>query len=125
MIQHIRLRRVLEGDFRWNEASLYREFTKKEQALAASFKEDDAVCFVSKTGTQILFVYRVREVEGREVLTSVRLRLPSGTWNPLLLQNYAAEVGLHLVGHKFFEEHFREAQRRREQGEAGAASKAA
>lgn len=68
-----------------------------------------AVCFVSKTGNQIEFVYNAVDIDGdgsRIALLSAKCRLTRGGWNPLMLQNYAESVGLHLENIRSFERYF-------------------
>lgn len=110
----VRLRRVEHGDFRTSEQTMFN-------ALPAAVRNDlrgfDAVAFVSATGNQIVFVYGFTNVgmtkptglhKARRygIVTSVRIRLTGSTWNPLMLQNYAADCGLELIGLKRFEEHY-------------------
>lgn len=105
----VHLRRIAVSDFRTSEATMFAALPAN---VRETLKGSDAVCFVSRSGNQIVFVYRqvvcgITRGGGRQMLTaSVRLRLSHGTWNPLLLQNYANSVGLKLVGLPRFEEHF-------------------
>jgi hypothetical protein len=113
-----RLRFVGSADFRKNEVTMYRE-AEQEGALPAGLKAGDVVAFVSTSRDQIVFVsppYQHLE-NGREVrlYASRRLRISSGRWNPLMLQNYADEVGLQLLGLKRFEEHYETMRRARTQ----------
>lgn len=72
----------------------------------------DVVLLVSKTESQVMFVYQPTEIELRpgrksEVLRSIRLRLRGkGAWNPYMIANYAEEVGIKLEGIKTFQEHY-------------------
>ena len=102
------------ADFRRNDVTLYNRVPK---AIRDTMKGNDAVCFVSSMGNQVLFVYkrikvgivlnhRTGKTRARELGSSFRLRLNAGTFNPEMLQNYADEVGLELVGIKRFEERY-------------------
>jgi hypothetical protein len=95
----VRLRRIEEASFNCSEKTLFMNLTNK---VRNDLKGNDAVCFVSKGGNQMLFVWR----QAGEILASVRLRLLHGTWDPLMLQNYANEVGLELEGLPRFEIYF-------------------
>jgi len=73
-------------------------------------KKGEAFLFLARGGNQVVFVFRDPTIEfegqrvARRVIDSRRLRLDGGTWNPYMLQNYANEIGLHLVGIKRFEQ---------------------
>lgn len=74
----------------------------------ARLKSDDVVLLVSKTGNQLAFIHGFDAFEKKTVLRSTRLRISGGaTWNPLMLVNYAREVGLPITGIKAFEDHVR------------------
>ncbi len=109
----VRLRRVARGDFRTSEHTMLMSLQPHERKL----RGNDCVCFISGTGNQVVFVYAMKsagetratskyEARPIEIVTSVRLRLTAGSWNPLMLQNYAADAGLELEGLKRFEEHY-------------------
>jgi hypothetical protein len=72
--------------------------------------QGDVIAFLSGSRDQLVFVSPPYEhlTNGRTVklYASRRLRISSGSWNPLMLENYAQEVGLSLVGLKTFEEHY-------------------
>lgn len=111
----VRLRRVAQADFRKNEKTMFESLPAK---VRKSLKLNDAVCFISGTGNQIVFVYGFTEVGTTKpsnpiykprrygIVTSVRLRLTGSNWNPLMLQNYAESCGIELIGIKRFEEHY-------------------
>jgi hypothetical protein len=111
----LRLKGVITCSFGRSEASnlrLYRDSAK----YPGDLRKGEAFLFISKGGNQVLFVFRPVELEvssrhrkgdgskTREVIDSRRLRLDGGTWHPYMLQNYANEVGIHLVGFRRFEE---------------------
>ncbi len=60
-----------------------------------------------------MFVHGFKQIEGKQlgirrtVIFSQKLRMLDGSWNPYMLGNYATQVGLELVGIKFFQDHFR------------------
>lgn len=101
----MRLRRVERVSFCRSEAT---NFCAVPEAVRAKLGPDDVVCFVSMTGQQLIFVYGFHKTGGKPVLRSARLRLSSGTWNPLMLANYAREVGLTLDGLQRFEQLYKE-----------------
>lgn len=89
--------------------SEHTNFITVRRALKLSLKKNEVVCLVSKSGNQLCFVYGIEQSVGMPpVLRSVRLRLTTGArWNPMMLANYARNVGLTLDGVKFFEEYYR------------------
>ena len=105
----MRLRLIKHISFARSEDT---NFEAVKSSLRGKLDRNDVVLFVSLTQNQIMFVYNPTNVEIRpgatkEVLRSVRFRLRGrGTWNPLMLANYAAECGLKLDGIKRFEEHY-------------------
>jgi len=103
----MRLKYIERADFRKSELTNF--FALKRRSL----KPGEVACLVSSTGLQIVFVYAPGHVHGgpedpdREVLRSEKLRLTSGgRWNPMMLGNYAQQVGLDLEGIKLFEVHY-------------------
>ncbi len=77
-----------------------------DEKSAAKLKADDVVLLVSKTGNQLAFIHGFDQFEKKAVLRSTRLRISGGVpWNPLMLVNYAREVGLSITGIKAFEDH--------------------
>ena len=111
----VRLKAVVACSFQRSEATNLALF-QQEDFYPGDLRTGEAFLLVSKMNNQVVFVMRnPREVEaGKKVLDTRRLRLDRGTWNPHMLQNYANEVGLHLVGFKRFEQiydEWREAKR--------------
>ena len=104
----MRLKRVEVTDFRVNERTMLEAVMAKPDA--PQLGADDCVCFISRLGTQLVFVGRPEQIElgtrKRTIISSRRLRLDGGQWNPLMLSNYAEAVGLKLDGLKKFEDHF-------------------
>lgn len=104
----LRLKLVADVNFQHNEADNFNEVIKKHKV--DQLGPNEVVCLKSLGGAQIVFMYRPREVDltsGRGtamIYRSVRLRLTRSTWNPMMLQNYANEVGLVLEGLRRFED---------------------
>lgn len=107
----LRLRFIMQVSFGKSERTNFIEFKRKNPAVAKMLGPQDVVAFVSKSGDQIRFVYGFDELyhEGKkfEVLVSANYRISGGQWNPLMLANYAAEMGLDLRGIKRFEDYYR------------------
>lgn len=109
----LRLKFIAEADFRKSEATIWQE--KAAAGELPPLRPGEVVCFISTNRRQIVFVQAPREWHTAssldcQVFASRRLRLTRGGWNPLMLKNYAEEVGLVLDGLRRFEEHFRESQ---------------
>ena len=108
----LRLKGIVTCSFGRSEATnlkLYRE----SGHYPGDLKEGEAFLFLSKGGNQIIFMFKSIEVEvehgsggpaTRGVIDSRRLRLDGGTWHPYMLQNYANEAGIYLIGIKRFEQ---------------------
>lgn len=110
----MRLREIVTASFCFSEATNYSRY------VTYKLGPGDVVCLVSMTGNQLAFVYRPIDVLSKdhgwnqEVLRSVRLRLSRGTWNPLMLTEYARRVGLKLDGLKRFAEFYNNGSAERE-----------
>jgi len=101
---NIKLKAVkFDTDFRKNEWTNYKSF-KKSKYMAGGLNKNEAILFVSKSRNQLIWILNVTEDDERPVVDSRRWRILSGTWDPLMLQNYAEEVGIHLVGIRRFED---------------------
>lgn len=103
---------VATVDFRFGIPHHYDEL-KKQRALRLG--DSEVILLISQTKLQCAFVFKetafdtgrpgVGEVKG---VTSLRVQLSRHTpFNPLMLQNYAAELGLEIDGLKRFEDHLR------------------
>lgn len=107
----MRLRAIETVSFRNSERTNYDKWAKAGGTLASG----DVVLFVSLGGEQLVFVSKPVQINmtahggvgTREVLFSQRLRVAGGTWNPLMLANYAEQVGLQLDGLPRFEAYYR------------------
>jgi hypothetical protein len=106
----MRLKLVATVDFRQNEATNFDALMKEHQMRLTS---DEVVCMLSTNKRQIVFVYRPKEIavsrygnrDGTATAYhSEKLRLSRSTWEPLMLQNYAQEVGITLDGIRRFED---------------------
>jgi len=97
-----------DTDFRKNEWSNYKEF-KKSKRLRGELKANEAILFVSKRRDQLIWILNVGITgidigKPKEFIDSRRWRILGGTWDPLMLQNYAEEAGIHLAGIRRFED---------------------
>ena len=82
------------------------EFGKSDSS--ARLRGDDVVLLVSQTGNQLVFLHGFDVFQDKKVLRSTRLRISGGTrWNPLMLVDYAKEVGIALTGLRAYEDHVR------------------
>jgi hypothetical protein len=106
----MRLRLVETVDFRCSEAG---NFIGVQKRYKLQLGPDDVVCLVASNRRQVVFMYRTREMDMSKfgsrkgtavVFHSERLRLSRSTWEPMMLQNYANEVGIKLDGLRRFEE---------------------
>lgn len=105
----IRLKGIVQDvDFRYNELSIYEKF-RKSKSFVADPRVGEAILFVSKNGNQLLWVLGYDEdvmvqKTSRRRIETLRLRVSGGYWNPLMLADYAENVGIQLEGLKKFEE---------------------
>ena len=110
MIQ-VRLKEIYETSFARSEMTNYRLWRKETtRSLAAG----EALCIVSKTGNQMVFVWKPKLItyggSNAEAFLSVRIRLDSTKWwDGRMLRNYANQVGLELVGLKRYEQYYAKA----------------
>jgi hypothetical protein len=115
-MQTIKLKAVkFDVDFRFNDLSNYDAFRKSRQ-FPGELHSNEAYLFISRSGNQLLWVLNVLQIEttrpnrsgryDRRVIDTRRWRIEGGQWNPALLQNYANEVGLDLVGFRRYEESY-------------------
>lgn len=117
----MRLRFVQTCSFVRNELTNFMEVLAKHPEFSrdgiAKLKRDDVVLLISKMGNQLVFLHGFDFIErsGKKqhtVLRSLKLRLSGrGTWDPLMLSEYAKDVGIKLDGIKAFEDHVRKEQR--------------
>ncbi len=107
----IRLKYIMQDvDFRRNELTIY-EAHRRSRDFPGDPKLGEAGLYISKAGTQLLWVLHY-EAEAqifntsRRRIESLKMRISGGHWNPLLLANYASDVGIELEGIRRFEEAF-------------------
>lgn len=109
MAIRVTLKEIYECHFGRSEMTNYREWQKETgRTLAAG----EAVCLVSITGNQMVFVWKPITIsvgkKRSQVFLSIRVRLDKDHWwEPRMLANYASQVGLDLVGLKRYEEYYR------------------
>jgi hypothetical protein len=119
----VHLKRVWTAAFTKSAHRQLEEFCTAEKGntgLVADLKAGEAIMFLAKGRNQVRFVYRPLEAERQKLLGSadgwepthiyvsyvwVQVRL-NGAFNPLMLANIAKQVGIRLVGIKYFEEHY-------------------
>lgn len=106
----IRLRAIRYGcDFRKSEVTLHREFLKDSRFRDVKLGHGEALLFVSACENQLLWFFgRTDLKDKRLVIDSRRMRLVGGgTWSPVMLGDYARQVGFELVGIRLFHDAFR------------------
>ena len=115
-MQSIKLRAVrFDVDFRLRDLRSYDEF-RNSNKFPGELRRNEAYLFVSRSGDQLLWVLNVSQVEvsrpnrlgqyQRRIIDTRRWRIEGGTWNPMMLQNYANEVDLDLVGFRRYEDQY-------------------
>lgn len=103
MRAEVKLHYVTEASFSKSEATRFKELPVE---IRSRLRGNGAVAFISKTGNQIEFVYGAENIDGRTAIMSAKCRLDRGAWNPLMLQDYAERVGLHLENLRRFKEFY-------------------
>ena len=114
-LKRLRLRAVVECSFCRSEATNLDLF-RPSPNYPGDLQGVEAFLFVSKTGNQVVFIFRevaFDHMHPNRIVDSRRLRMTTGEWNPLMLQNYANAVGLNLQGLRRFEEIFDDMQERK------------
>lgn len=107
----LKLRYVTTANFNASEEAIFRAVLLKRPELKNTLAINEVVCVRSKRGDQVMFIYGWMPIDGTNgehlyALRSERLRLDKRrTWNPLMLANYAHQVGIKLEGIKTFEQH--------------------
>ena len=112
-MQRVKLKAIKFGvDFRKNELTNYREFQKSKK-FPGTLGKDEVFLFVSKSGNQLVFIIHTGEIETgtgliRNMIDSRKWRIDgSSSWNPKMLQNYANELGMDLIGFRRLEDVYR------------------
>ena len=114
----MRIRCVVEGDFRWSEYGVWLKYVNEKKngkyanrALLRTLGVNDVIAFVSKTGNQVLFIHGFQDLENakgeiRMMLPSKRHRIIDGTWDYRMLVDYAEKEGIKIVGLPAFRDYF-------------------
>jgi len=99
---------VREGDFRRNDMAIYEKL-RRLRGFPGDPEINECYLIVSKSGNQICWVLNYQQGipmgEGRKkskAITTIRMRLNRGEWNPYMTVEYAAQVGIKLVGLREF-----------------------
>ena len=109
----MQLRYIVEVSFASSELTNFQAWAKAHKVEAKQLTAEHVLCFISRTGNQLVFVNGYSG-DALNVIASARYRLTKGTWNPMMLANYAAAVGLKLDGLDRFEASFKKAQKRKQ-----------
>jgi hypothetical protein len=121
----VTLTEVREVAFNRSELSMLDSLPKASREALANTPYSGAVCFVSKLGNQLRFVWHENEADpkrtggGRRATMYANLRLDSGTWSGEMLGEYARRVGLHLVGIKSYTEWYEDNRKRKREKKRG------
>lgn len=111
-LKAVRIKSIFYADFRKSARTLYDELRKDKTHWRGECGRDETYVFVSSTGNQLLFVLGECEVinregtryESRQRLLDYRCwRMERSSFHPLMLENYANQVGLSF-GRKTLEE---------------------
>jgi hypothetical protein len=108
-LTQLHLKAVIRCSFQRSEVTNLDLF-RQEGHFPGELLNGEAFLLLAKGGNQLIFIFRspvnYESPTGAswEVIDSRKLRLTGGTWSPYMLQDYANEVGLNLVGIKRFEQ---------------------
>lgn len=96
-------------DFRKSELTNYNIHKRTLPPLGTN----ESYLFVSKSKNQLIWILNfgsAKTVSGTEteVIDSRRWRLTRGTWEPMMLADYAKAVNIELIGIKTFKEQYAE-----------------
>lgn len=114
----LRLKAISQDvDFRSTELAIFEKY-RRSKDFAGDPRTGEAYLFVSKSGTQLLWVLHYEAKvqvlnRDRRRIESLKMRVSGGYWNPLMLQNYANDLGIELEGIKRFEEVFYQTHKRK------------
>ena len=109
----MRLRFVLTCHFGKSELTNFNAVLQKHPEFGNpeskhKLKPDDVVLLVAMSGNQLVFLHGFDEFEGSKILRSTRFRVSGrGSWNPLMLADYAESVGIVLTGLQAYENHIK------------------
>ncbi len=114
-MMRVRLKAIkFDVDFRKTELTNYDTFSRS-RSFPGQLSANEVYLFISKSGNQLVWILNMSEVDAprpnkrgrtnRRMIDSRKWRIEGGTsWSPMMLQNYAQDVGLDLVGFKRFED---------------------
>lgn len=103
----MRIQRIFSTSFNQSDLSMLRSFYEQEPEAASSMGPSDVVVFVSRMGSQILFVHGFRsKTRWESVVLSTRFRLTHGRWNPSMITEFAKEAKIKLENAKALTEFF-------------------
>jgi hypothetical protein len=108
----LRLKHIVQDvDFRHTELDTYEQF-RRSKSFTGDPKPGEAILFVSRSGNQLCWIMHYEtgvlvQKTYRARIQTLRMRVSGGYWNPLMLANYAKQVGIELIGIKLFEETYR------------------
>lgn len=102
-------------DFRKSEVTLFQEFQRDPKFKDISaLQTSETFLFVSCRHDQLVWLMNVGQYtnNGRDawIVDSRKWRIRGGTWNPLMLGDYAKAVGIELVGIRMFADAYKEAR---------------
>lgn len=109
----MKLRLIKTVNFQRSEAENFSAIMKLHPDIVLG--PDDVVCMMSMNRSQLVFMHRTKEVDvskyGRRrgtanLYNSLRWRIDRSTFEPLMLQDYAHAVGIHLDGWRTFKDMF-------------------
>jgi hypothetical protein len=107
----MRLVHVAEVHFGKKPPAHYDELMRKRKDLGG-LKNDECILLRSKTGNQLVFIWRDLRLpvdgnrnEARLALQWTQLYLRNGIFNPYMIVDYAKQVGLHIDNLYSFEQH--------------------
>lgn len=111
----VKLKAVVLCSFVKSELTNLREF-QEHRSYPGDLKPGEVFLFLSRGGNQVIFILDDTEVVNGHAYPTVdsrRWRMEGGTWDPMMMQEYAGKVKLHLKGIKSFKEGFEAMQARK------------
>lgn len=94
--RNLTLKYIVRTSFQCSEKTNFEKLTEKKHVTLG---DSDVVVFVSSRSDQLIFLNRPSKAPKKAVLyDSRRLRLTTGSWDPLFIREYAKQVGINLVG---------------------------
>jgi|GEM_PF-3860236 len=114
-MQRVRLKRILDEDFRKSPRTLYDEFRADKKRWLGELHRNETYLFISKRRNQLFFVLSDIVVINRPGTlheTTQRMldfrwwHMEGSTFNSSMIENYANHVGLTIVGMRRMETWF-------------------